>query len=344
MRLPARLLSGGLCVLLVMVGRTPAPTVVSAQGLWFESYRDGLVALQNQNWALAEQNLKAALATRSEQGRNVPVPGRRIVYLPEYYLGLVYVKQKRFQEALGLLQNVQQARLIEEGHPEFRELQNAVDECRRGNLATLKARTVKIDAVLADGEPQTGTGIIVNSGKEGVYIVTALHVLMTSDGVAEAPRSIRVSFYAGEDRPLAGPVAGEWLDRFDVGLDMVAVRVKASPAGRVTSTSGWEYRQTPLEKQERVFTVGHAVEDYGSSETNVVLNPADRDSRRFIISAAGIGERASGGPVIDGRGYLAGMMVLLLPGGGSANAVRSSEILRMMKLWRIDAVDQPGVR
>ena len=190
---------------------------------------------------------------------------------------------------------------------------------------------------------ETGTGIIVSTGKEGVYIVTALHVLVTPGSVVEAPKSIRVSFFAGENRPLAGPVAGEWLDKFDTALDMAAFRVKSPPAGRSPSAS-WEYRQTPLEKQERIFTVGHAVEDYGASETNVVLNPVDSDSRRFVISTAGIGPGASGGPVIDSRGFLAGMMVQLTSGSAGASAVRVGEIVRMMKLWRVDAVDQTAVR
>jgi S1-C subfamily serine protease len=318
--------------------------VVSAQGLWFESYRDALTAWQQEDWARAETLLKDALAKRPEQGRNVPVPGRPgITYLPEYYLGLVYVKQRRFQQALDLLQKVQQTKLVEQRHAEFRDLQAALDECRRGNLASLKARTVKIDAIHAGDEPETGTGIIVSIGKEGLYIVTALHVLATNGAVVEAPRSIRVSFFGGDDRPLAGPVAGEWLDRFDAALDMAAIRVKALPPSAAPPDSTWEYRQTPLEKQERIFTVGHAVEDYTANDTNVVLNPVDRDSRRFVISAAGIGERASGGPVIDSRGYLAGMMVLLLPGSGGASAVRASEIVRMAKIWRIDVLSRPAV-
>jgi hypothetical protein len=331
-------------VLLAGAGVARCVAVVSAQGLWWESYRDGLAAWQQEDWPRAESNLKEALAKRPEQGRNVPVPGRPgITYLPQYYLGLVYVRQRRFQEAIDVLQKVQRTKLVEERHPEFRDLQAALDECRRGNLASLKARTVKIDAVHADNEPETGTGIIVNIGKEGVYIVTALHVLATNGPVVEAPRSIRVSFFGGDDRPLAGPVPGEWLDRFDTALDMAAIRLKALPPSAVPPDSTWEYRQTPLEKQERVFTVGHAVEDYTANDSNVVLNPVDRDSRRFVISAAGIGERASGGPVIDNRGYLAGMMVLLLPGSGGASAVRASEIVRMAKVWRIDIPSRPVV-
>ena len=110
MRLPARFLSYGLCVLLATAGSAPFVAVLSAQSLWFESYRDGLTAWRSQDWDRAETNLKDALAKHPEQGRNVPVPGSRIIYLPEDYLGLVYVKQKRFQEALTLLQKVQQSR------------------------------------------------------------------------------------------------------------------------------------------------------------------------------------------------------------------------------------------
>ena len=40
---------------------------------------------------------------------------------------------------------------------------------------------------------------------------------------------------------------------------------------------------------EPVFTVGHAIEDWGASESNVVLSPIDdQESRWFVISAAGI--------------------------------------------------------
>lgn len=344
MRLPARVLSCGLCALLATVSAAPPVAVLSAQGQWFESYRDGLTAWQKEDWDRAEAELKEALSSRSDQGRNIPVPGRPgINYLPEYYLGLVYVKQKRFQEASDLLYKVLKTpRLVEERHPEFKVLQAALDECRRGNIDSFRARTVKIDAVRADGESETGTGIIVSAGEEGLHIVTALHVMVAEDDVTvPAPRSVQVSFFAPEDRPQAKPVDARWLNQFDAGLDLAAIRAKP-PQNVVLPLTRWEYRQSGLGKQERIFTVGHAVEDYGASETNVVLNPVDRDSRRFVISTAGIGQSASGGPVIDNRGYLAGVMVRLLPGSGRASAVQVDEVVRLLKLWRIDVAGQPG--
>jgi hypothetical protein len=339
MRLPSRLIPFGL-VLLATFGPAQSTVVLLAQNTWWESYRDGLNAWEAKQLDVAERNLKDALAKNPEQGRNVRVPGRYIVYLPEYYLGLLYAKQGRYQEALVLLQNVERAGLVDERHREYQALQSAIDEIRSGNKEVFRARTVKVDSVLADGTPEAGSWIIESTGKRGVYIVTALHVVMVMDdrGVPRAPKSIKVSFHGGQGRPLAGPAEGEWLDRFDVALDLVAIRVTKLPSGRAPNTSAWEYRQAPLQKQERVFTVGHAVEDHSVGD-NVVLNPASQDSRRFLVSTAGIGQGHSGGPVIDSRGYLTGMMLKLTAGSGSMEAVKVAEILRRVQPW-IDASDK----
>jgi hypothetical protein len=100
MQLPAMLRTCGLAVLLVSLSTPWSATVLSAQGPWFQVYREGLDALAANDLPRAESKLKEALSKRSQQGRNVPVPGRPgIIYLPQYYLGLVYVKAERFQEA-----------------------------------------------------------------------------------------------------------------------------------------------------------------------------------------------------------------------------------------------------
>ena len=334
MRRSALFRACALCVLIATLAASSA-LIVSAQGQWFDAYREGRTAFQTKDWAVAESKLKEALAKRPEQGRNVPVPDRAIVYLPEYYLGLVYVQQGRFREARESLERVLSNKLVQPQHPEYPDLQRALDECRRGDLASLKARTAKLDVVNADGEPETGSGFIVTAAKGLLHIVTALHVLAPEDGPAK-PKSISVRLFAGDDRALAGPFDAEYLpDRIDEDLDLAVVRVKVSPAA-VGEWSPWEFRREPIQSKERILTIGHAVADFNVTENNEVLNPVARAPGRFVISTAGIGQMASGGPVIDRRGQLMGVMVLILPGAASADAVHVNEVARLLKLWSID--------
>ena len=343
MRLIARLLLGA--VLWALLAVSPARVVVlSAQELWYQAYRAGVAAYQRGDWKLADEKLNLALTKRPMEGRAIRVPGAfRLDYLPKYYLALVCLQQERYQQALDLFEDVIRTRIVTERDPEFAELQSSRDLARRRNIDDFRERVVKIDALLADGEEQTGTGIVVNGGTGTVDVITALHVLVPKDDLARpaAPRSIRVAFFRGEGRP---PAQAEWLGRFDVGLDLAAIRVKVS-GDLVPRRAAWAYRDirsVPIGPGEPVFTVGHAIEDWGASESNVVLSPIDdQESRRFVISAAGIAQRASGGPVIDNRGYLMGMMTALVPGGSRAAAVRVNEIVQLLAVWRLDSGSRP---
>jgi hypothetical protein len=326
MQLRVRLISIGLCIFLSVCLASPVARLL-AQEYWYEFYRDGLTAWQKKDWERAEAKLKAALARRAEQGRAIPVPGRHIDYLPEYYLGLVQLKQQRFQEATDLLEKVQRDGLIDSNSAEFRDLQAALDESRRGNIASFKARTVKIEAVRSDDSRQIGTGIIVVRDAQGLQIVTALHVFMVNDGANAPPKSICVSFFEG-DRCPGGGVPGEWY-KFDSTLDLAVIGVKM-PRRAPTVVKNWEYREGELEKDEKVLTVGHAVEDFGVTTTNYVVNPKDADSRLLVISGAGIGEKASGGPVIDSRGRLAGLMVDVDPKSSQVRAVQGTVLRHML--------------
>ena len=328
--MPHRTVSVAVGVLLLLAAR-PA----TAQTLWDESYREGLAAFAAGQYETAGRHLETALHRRPNQGRNVSVPGRRIDYLPELYLGLIAAKQGRFSDAHRLLQKSLATDLVREVDPEYRIVMAGLDEIRRGNLESFRARTVKIEALRADDSLETGTGIIVATGPDGAYVLTALHVLMLNDRRNQAPRRITVSFHGGEHQPLSSPVPGIWLDgKFNSDLDIAAIRVPASRdvADRLSS---WELRKTPLAPQDRIFTVGHAIQDYTVSSTNVVLASTEPDSRHFTFTTAGIGERASGGPVIDDRGYLAGLMVELVPQSGKGVAVHVNELADWMGRWNI---------
>jgi tetratricopeptide (TPR) repeat protein len=90
----------------VVAGRSDAGAQSSGGQRWYEAYDEALQAISQKNWKLAEEKLLAAMSSRlaPKPGRSVNTVGLRYIdYLPDYYLGLVYFNQQRYQEAIAAL-------------------------------------------------------------------------------------------------------------------------------------------------------------------------------------------------------------------------------------------------
>jgi hypothetical protein len=118
---------------------------------WIGDYDDALTAIKRQDWNKAEQLLKAAIQRNPRQGRRVFFRGTRFdVYIPEYYLAVVYANQQRASEALDLFQKVERDGLVTAATPEYSELRRLVATSRD---AVEKTRLAK-----ADGGRPAGPG------------------------------------------------------------------------------------------------------------------------------------------------------------------------------------------
>jgi hypothetical protein len=87
--------------LVTVVSATARPV---AQELWYRSYQDGVEAYTKGDYAAAEGKLLAAMTNRQApraRGRSVAYYGQlRGEFIPEYYLAVIYAKQRKFSDAL----------------------------------------------------------------------------------------------------------------------------------------------------------------------------------------------------------------------------------------------------
>jgi hypothetical protein len=98
-------------------------SLARAEQLWYEAYDEGVKAIQEKNWSLAEQKFKDAIRQQPKPGKKIRAYGTRfITYIPDYYLGVAYLNQGRYQEAQVQLQKAQASGVISSGDPEFSQI------------------------------------------------------------------------------------------------------------------------------------------------------------------------------------------------------------------------------
>jgi hypothetical protein len=94
-----------------------------AQDLYYEAYDRGLQAYQSRSWSTARQLFERALQLDPRQSRNKRFVGMRFgVYVPQFYLAVIAVEERRYQDALALFDAVQRAGLVKAGDSEFKTL------------------------------------------------------------------------------------------------------------------------------------------------------------------------------------------------------------------------------
>jgi hypothetical protein len=116
---------GFIRILIPIVAVSVSVHASQATQRWYDTYDEGIKAVQAGDWATAEQRL---LAARSRG----PKPGRRVLrygsfygpFLPDYYLGIVYLNTGRPQEAEAEFAKVKTQELIGPKDPENSAFQN----------------------------------------------------------------------------------------------------------------------------------------------------------------------------------------------------------------------------
>ena len=148
---------------------------------------------------------------------------------------------------------------------------------------------------------ETGTGLIVQTGDEGVRILTARHVVHHAD-------KIQVFFY--NERVV--PVEATVLPASNSSLDLAMLQ--AHPPKSVIGTRGvppvsWT-ASTNLTPSMHVWTINGSWEPVPN---NIIRLDSEGDTRKFEYTATSVGSGYSGAPVFDDAGHLIGIHLAQTP-------------------------------
>src|SRR5262245_52064997 len=134
-----------------------------AADVWYNEYDSALKAIKNQNWSEAEKHLNAAIKDQPNSGKNLKTygVGNYINYYPDYYLGVVYFRQSKYQEALSEFERVRIKNVLVAGDPEFVEMQNLLKQSQAalGNVDA-KSEIAQARSLLSDGKLEEATKVI----------------------------------------------------------------------------------------------------------------------------------------------------------------------------------------
>jgi len=148
--------------LFVMVFTVWTASVCAAQpsGRWYDAYQQGVEAVRKGDWANAEKLLLQAKGSGQKPGRRIFTYGDNyIAFLPDYYLGVVYLNTGRNLEAENAFKVVRDTNVIAAKDPEYaafdrqareatfnRAFGEAVNASQSGNVTVANARLTEARA------------------------------------------------------------------------------------------------------------------------------------------------------------------------------------------------------
>lgn len=91
-----------------------------AQARWYDAYQQAVSAVQRRDWPTAERLLLQALSSGTKPGPRVFAYGDTYIrFVPDYYLGVVYLNTNRAQEAEAAFARVRSQKIIAAKDPEY---------------------------------------------------------------------------------------------------------------------------------------------------------------------------------------------------------------------------------
>jgi hypothetical protein len=113
---------------------------------WYDAYQEGLRAVQKRDWAAAEKQFLQAKATGPQPARRVFTYGDSYIpFLPDYYLGVVYLNTNRSRDAETAFQLVRKQNVITAKDPEYVAFE------RQGREATFNRAFTQAQQLTAAG-------------------------------------------------------------------------------------------------------------------------------------------------------------------------------------------------
>ena len=118
-----------------------------AQGRWYDAYQEGVRAVQKRDWAAAEKLLLQAQSSGPRPARRVFTFGDTYIpFIPDYYLGVVYLNTNRDQQAEAAFARVNSQTLIGAKDPEYVAFE------RQGREATFNRAFGEAQQLVAKGD------------------------------------------------------------------------------------------------------------------------------------------------------------------------------------------------
>jgi serine protease Do len=195
-------------------------------------------------------------------------------------------------------------------HEDSAKLKGRVRSTERQLRVTPIASRVLKSVFTVSAGSHYGTAFVAWRGEDGTYLITAAHVVAGHDG-----------------RVVLARKSGEWegdIVRRDRKNDLALIRVEGRPDG---APPLWQKpRRARPKTGEQLLLVGSP---YGLSGT-VTTGIVSRVTRRMIQTDAAANPGNSGGPAVNSKGRLVG--VLLAGGGENINfAVRIERACKVLR-------------
>jgi hypothetical protein len=132
-----------------------AAVPASAQEIFYQVYEDGIKAFTAGDLPLAERKFMRALELDGRQSRQKRYYGVVFKpYIPEYYLGLIAIRQQQYQRGIEYLARVEKSGLLKKGDAEFPTLESqrqvAQDGLRPASNTAVAANSVPPSAPTGD--------------------------------------------------------------------------------------------------------------------------------------------------------------------------------------------------
>jgi V8-like Glu-specific endopeptidase len=197
--------------------------------------------------------------------------------------------------------------------------------------------TVMITAGKGEGDPERGTGIIVGYDNSNVYVITADHVVWSSDIPSNNVR-LDIKYSNGDDAPIRNV---EVLPNHEsrhvngrLGLDLAVLRFDRAAYKMPLDELNFNVlgRSNELKDRERMYTIG-----YADNGTKWNMNPLSEQFSSIsgfsiLYGTTAITAGYSGGPIFNSKFQLVGMVTDDTPPNGKATAIEA--IIDKLKEWR----------
>lgn len=156
----------------------------------------------------------------------------------------------------------------------------------------LKINVVRITTSFEDGTDENGFGIIIAEGENKLYVITANHVVASSDGTAVT--IMAVYFFEQEHQGYqASPV------KYNETLDLALIEV-TKPGWRTWNNA---FIDSESEEGVEVWYIGRS-EKWYIPFSNGYLHDISKSTRKLTLEMPGVQKGCSGAPIVTKKGII----------------------------------------